>query len=178
MNINKVQRRNGTKAQGLKVLSRKKDKSQMVIIRRANRGDAKVIIAFQQAMAMETESLKLDESILEPGVKAVFNDPSKGEYFVAENEGSVIASLLITYEWSDWRNANIWWFQSVYVLPGFRRKGIFRMMYSYISEEADNLGVAGLRLYVETNNSAAMKTYESMGMSSEHYTMYEWLRKE
>jgi len=150
----------------------------MITIRRATVEDAQVIISFQQAMAMETEALKLNESVLEPGVKAVFSDPSKGEYYVAENDGSVIASLLITYEWSDWRNANVWWFQSVYVIPEFRRKGVFRMMYSFISDEARKLDVAGLRLYVETNNSAAMRTYESMGMSSQHYTMYEWLRKD
>jgi GNAT superfamily N-acetyltransferase len=147
-------------------------------IRRATQEDAQSIIVFQQAMAMETESLRLDENILEAGVKAVFEDPSKGEYFVAENNGNVIASLLITYEWSDWRNANVWWFQSVYVLPDFRRKGVFRMMYDFIRKEAEKNGVAGLRLYVETNNSAAMRTYESMGMTSEHYTMYEWLRND
>jgi GNAT superfamily N-acetyltransferase len=147
-------------------------------IRRATRDDAQTIIAFQQAMAMETESLRLNENILEAGVKAVFEDPSKGEYFVAADSGNVIASLLITYEWSDWRNSNVWWFQSVYVLPGFRRKGVFRMMYDFIRKEAEMNGVAGLRLYVETNNSSAMKTYESMGMTSEHYTMYEWLRND
>jgi GNAT superfamily N-acetyltransferase len=148
----------------------------MIKIRRANPKDVKAIISFQQAMAMETESLKLKEAILEAGVKVVFKDPSKGEYYVAESNGSVIASLLITYEWSDWRNSNVWWFQSVYVIPEFRRKGVFRLMYLFIKEEAEKLDIAGLRLYVETNNSAAMRTYEAMGMTSEHYTMYEWLR--
>ncbi len=148
----------------------------MITIRRAIIEDARSIISFQQEMAMETESLNLDEKILVKGVEAVFDDPSKGEYFVAENEGSVIASLLIIYEWSDWRNANIWWFQSVYVVPGYRRKGVFKMMYSFINDEARKVGVAGLRLYVETNNTTAMRTYESMGMTREHYTMYEWLR--
>ena len=107
---------------------------------------------------------------------AVFRNPSKGAYFVAESDGSVVASLLITHEWSDWRNANVWWFQSVYVIPGFRRTGIFRQMYQFIKKEAEKTGVAGLRLYVESNNFPARKTYEAMGMSSEHYTMYEWLR--
>jgi GNAT superfamily N-acetyltransferase len=148
----------------------------MIRIRRAIPENAQKIISFQQAMAMETEGLKLNETILGKGVKAVFDDPSKGEYFVAESEGSVIASLLITYEWSDWRNSNVWWFQSVYVVPRFRRKGIFRMMYLFIKNEAERLGVAGLRLYVEKNNSAARKTYEAMDMTSEHYTMYEWLK--
>jgi ribosomal protein S18 acetylase RimI-like enzyme len=84
---------------------------------------------------------------------------------------------LITYEWSDWRNSNVWWFQSVYVLPDFRRTGIFRSMYLHIKNEADKQGVAGLRLYVETNNSRAQKTYEALGMKSGHYTMYEWLKE-
>jgi GNAT superfamily N-acetyltransferase len=149
----------------------------MINIRRALPEDTQKIISFQLAMAMETEGLKLDERILGRGVKAVFDDPSKGEYFVAENEGSVIASLLITYEWSDWRNSNVWWFQSVYVIPEYRRNGIFRMMYQFIKNEALIQGIAGLRLYVETNNLAARNTYEAMGMTSEHYTMYEWLRE-
>jgi ribosomal protein S18 acetylase RimI-like enzyme len=107
---------------------------------------------------------------------AVFEKPARGEYWVAEENGNVIASLLITYEWSDWRNTNVWWFQSVYVLPDFRRKGVFRSMYNHIKKEGGAQGIAGLRLYVETNNTRAMKTYEALGMTSEHYTMYEWLR--
>jgi GNAT superfamily N-acetyltransferase len=96
---------------------------------------------------------------------------------VAESEGKVVASLLITYEWSDWRNCNVWWFQSVYVVPEFRRHGIFRKMYGYIRELAEKNDIAGLRLYVETKNSGAQKTYEALGMSSEHYSFYEWMRK-
>jgi ribosomal protein S18 acetylase RimI-like enzyme len=88
-----------------------------------------------------------------------------------------IASLLITYEWSDWRNCNVWWFQSVYVVPEFRRQGIFRKMYMHVRKLAEEQGVAGLRLYVETQNKRARKTYEALGMSSEHYSFYEWMRK-
>lgn len=149
----------------------------MVKIRRAVPDDEKMIIAFQLAMALETEDLELNEKIVKAGVEAVFENPSRGVYYVAESEKSVIASLLITYEWSDWRNANVWWFQSVYVVPEQRRKGIFKMMYSFIMKEAEAAGVAGLRLYVESNNTNARKTYEAMGMTSEHYTMYEWLRE-
>jgi GNAT superfamily N-acetyltransferase len=109
-------------------------------------------------------------------VEAVFADPAKGRYFVAESDGKIVASLLITYEWSDWRNSNVWWFQSVYVIPQFRRLGVFSMMYNFIKESAGNEGVAGLRLYVETANIRAHMTYEAMGMSSSHYKMYEWLR--
>lgn len=148
----------------------------MIIIRKAAIEDAPAIHSFQKEMAIETEGLTLNDEILGKGVMAVFQNPSKGGYFVAETDSKVVASLLITYEWSDWRNAEVWWFQSVYVLPRFRRMGIFRKMYDFIKHEADRSGVAGLRLYVESNNSPARKTYEAMGMSSEHYTMYEWLR--
>jgi ribosomal protein S18 acetylase RimI-like enzyme len=149
----------------------------MTIIRKATLKDAHLIIDFQQKMAWETELLALVTETVTKGVNAVFETPSRGQYWVAEENGSVVASLLITYEWSDWRNSDVWWFQSVYVLPEFRRKGIFRSMYTFIKNEADKQIVAGLRLYVETNNSRAQKTYESLGMKSEHYTMYEWLKE-
>ncbi len=148
----------------------------MIKIREAGRDDAKTIISFQKAMAWETEKMTLGDDTLLPGVEKVFDDPSKGVYFVAESDGSVVASLLITYEWSDWRNRDIWWFQSVYVVPEFRRKGIFGLMYRFIAEESEKAGAGGLRLYVESNNTVARKTYEAMGMDSTHYTMYEWLR--
>jgi GNAT superfamily N-acetyltransferase len=124
----------------------------MIIIRRASRKDTPSIIEFQQKMAWETEEMNLIPEIISKGVSGVFEDPSRGQYYV-------------------------WWFQSVYVLPEFRRTGIFRKMYTFIKEEADKNKVAGLRLYVESNNIRARKTYEALGMSSEHYTMYEWLRE-
>ena len=148
----------------------------MITIRKATPEDTSAIIDFQQKMAWETEEMTLKPEMITKGVHAVFTDPSRGQYYVADNDGTVVASLLITYEWSDWRNANVWWFQSVYVLPGFRRRGIFRSMYSHIREEADKQSVAGLRLYVESNNTRARRTYETLGMTSEHYTMYEWLK--
>ena len=148
----------------------------MINIRKAIPQDAEQIISFQLAMAMETEDLALDSITLTRGVNAVFASPGKGEYYVAEDNGEVVASLLITYEWSDWRNTEVWWFQSVYVIPSYRRRGIFRMMYSHVRHEAMRQGIAGLRLYVESNNDPARKTYEAMGMSSQHYTLYEWLR--
>ncbi|MBE0676785.1 MAG: GNAT family N-acetyltransferase [Bacteroidales bacterium] len=147
-----------------------------IIVRPATKSDALQIRDFQLAMALETEDLSLDREKVTNGVNAVFTDSGKGRYFVATSGGEVIASLLITYEWSDWRNADVWWFQSVYVIPGFRRKGVFRMMYGYIRDEAIREGVAGLRLYVETTNTRAHLTYESMGMNGTHYKMYEWLR--
>jgi ribosomal protein S18 acetylase RimI-like enzyme len=149
----------------------------MILIRKAISTDATSIIDFQLRMALETENMKLVPEIVTKGVDAVFHDQSRGQYYVAESDGNVVASLLITYEWSDWRNCNVWWFQSVYVIPEFRRLGVFRKMYSHIRELAEEQDIAGLRLYVETKNSRAQKTYEALGMSSEHYAFYEWMRK-
>jgi ribosomal protein S18 acetylase RimI-like enzyme len=148
----------------------------MITIRKASPGDAEAIIDFQQKMAWETEEMTLETEIVSKGVKAVFASQVRGQYWVAEDESGVVASLLITYEWSDWRNASVWWFQSVYVLPSHRRRGIFRSMYLHIRNEAEKEGIAGLRLYVETNNTRAQKTYEALGMKREHYAMYEWMK--
>ena len=149
----------------------------MITIRKAEPTDATVIAEFQVKMAWETESYKLDPETVTKGVDAVFKDPSKGKYYVADSDGKVIASLLITFEWSDWRNTNVWWIQSVYVLPEFRRKGVFRSMYSVIKEESTKAGIPGLRLYVELNNIRAQKTYRSLGMNSDHYALFEWFRE-
>lgn len=148
----------------------------MITIRKAVQSDAPSIIDFQLKMAWETEGMRLDPETVTKGVNAVFADPSKGQYFVAESDQKPVASLLITYEWSDWRNRNVWWFQSVYVIPEYRRRGIFRKMYLFIKEQAGINDIAGLRLYVETKNLNAKKTYEALGMSSEHYSFYEWMR--
>jgi ribosomal protein S18 acetylase RimI-like enzyme len=147
----------------------------MINLRKASPDDAPAIISFQQAMAMETEDMALKQDVLTDGVMAVFSDQAKGQYYVAEEDGAVVASLMITYEWSDWRNANIWWFQSVYVIPEYRRRGIFRMMYDFVKEEGMKNGIAGLRLYVESANLRAQKTYEAMGMNGSHYRTFEWM---
>lgn len=148
-----------------------------MIIRKATPSDATVIIDFQQKMAWETEQMTLVPEVINKGVNAVFNDSAKGQYWIAEDQGMIVASLLITYEWSDWRNCNVWWFQSVYVVPEFRRKGIFRSMYRFIKEVAERNGIGGLRLYVETNNIKAQFTYEALGMQSLHYKMFEWMKE-
>jgi len=147
-----------------------------LFIREARIIDADKIIGFQKKMARETENMNLDHDTIYQGVHAVFADPQKGRYYVAEYENEVIGSLLITYEWSDWRNSFVWWIQSVYILSGYRRKGYFKEMYLHVRETAIKNGVAGLRLYVETENTTAQKTYEAMGMTSAHYRMYEWLK--
>jgi ribosomal protein S18 acetylase RimI-like enzyme len=147
----------------------------MITIRTATPDDAPAIISFQQAMAMETEGMELKSDLISRGVMAVFHDPNKGQYYVAEELGRVVASLMITFEWSDWRNANIWWFQSVYVIPDYRRMGIFRLMYEHVKKEGMDKGIAGLRLYVESENVRAQKTYEAMGMNGSHYRTFEWM---
>jgi len=149
----------------------------MIKIRKAVSEDAESIVDFQLRMAWETESLRLDRETVSKGVAAVFSDNSKAQYIFAEKDGTVVASLLITYEWSDWRNSNVWWFQSVYVVPDHRRQGVFRKMYLFIRDLAEKNDAAGLRLYVETGNERARSTYESLGMSSEHYAFYQWMRK-
>jgi len=151
-------------------------KTPEIIVRPAVLADSPVIRDFQKAMAMETENMTLDHDTITRGVESVFATEGKGRYFIAENSEGIVASLLITYEWSDWRNADVWWFQSVYVVPEYRRKGVFRKMYNFIHDEAGKAGIAGLRLYVETANIRAHKTYEAMGMNGSHYKMYEWLR--
>ncbi len=147
-----------------------------LFIREARIIDAEKIISFQKSMAMETEDMSLDTDTVNHGVHAVFADPHKGKYYVAEYKGEVMGSLLITYEWSDWRNSFVWWLQSVYILPEHRRKGIFKEMYLHVKETALQNNVSGLRLYVEQENVNAQKTYEAMGMKSDHYRMYEWLK--
>ncbi|HUW92511.1 MAG TPA: GNAT family N-acetyltransferase [Bacteroidales bacterium] len=147
----------------------------MINIRKAIPADAPAIISFQKAMAMETEGLELKTDTITRGVNAVFDDPDKGIYFVAEDHDAIVASFMITFEWSDWRNANVWWFQSVYVIPEYRRKGIFRMMYDFVKSEGGKAGIAGLRLYVESENHNAQKTYEAMGMNGSHYKTFEWM---
>lgn len=127
-------------------------------------------------MALETEGLELSTEVLSRGVEAVFNDPGKGTYYVAVSSEGVIASLMITREWSDWRNGWVWWIQSVYVLPDYRGKGVYAAMYAYLKEISErDPDVLGLRLYVDQRNVQACKVYERLGMNGDHYSLYEWM---
>jgi len=147
-------------------------------IRPATHDDAAVIVDFQLKMALETESLTLVPDVVEKGVGAVFADPAKGRYFVAEEENAVIASLMITFEWSDWRNGLVWWIQSVYVQPEFRMKGVYTKMYHYIKKQVEaSSDIRGLRLYVDKRNIPAQKVYTRLGMNGSHYDTYEWMRE-
>jgi GNAT superfamily N-acetyltransferase len=142
-------------------------------IRAAERGDIANIAAWNAAMAWETEQKRLDLQVLKPGVTAVFDEPRRGFYMVAERDGQAVGCLLVTYEWSDWRNGDFWWVQSVYVAPEARRGGVFRALYRDVAQRALASGAVGLRLYVETENSRAQRTYQELGMKECHYLMYE-----
>lgn len=149
----------------------------MAKIREAIPSDAAYIVDFQLKMAFETENLKLTKSIVELGVDAVFDDSSKGTYYVAEIDGNIVGSLLTTYEWSDWRNGQVLWIQSLYILKDFRGQGIFKEMYTYIKEKVmhHSNDFRGIRLYVDKTNKAAQKVYDKLGMENHHYEMYEWM---
>lgn len=143
-------------------------------IRLAEKDDIHALVGFNQAMALETEGKNLEASVLEPGVAAVFEDANKGFYVVADDGGLAVGGLLITYEWSDWRNRWFWWIQSVYILPEFRGRSIYRQMYAFVKQLARARGgVCGFRLYVEKANVHAQKVYEQLGMRESHYLAYE-----
>lgn len=146
-------------------------------VRKATTDDIVSIVDFQLKMAAETEGVQLNESTVFKGVLAVIEDDSKGQYYVTEINGKVVASLLTTFEWSDWRNGTILWIQSVYVLKEFRRKGIYRNMYSHIKNLVlENEKLNGIRLYADKSNTTAHKTYQELGMNHDHYITFEWLK--
>jgi GNAT superfamily N-acetyltransferase len=143
-------------------------------IREARPGDASIIAAYNSAMAQETEDKQLDPGRVGPGVDALLNDRSMGRYWVAEGHRQVIGQLMVTYEWSDWRNGTIWWIQSVYVHPDWRRKGVFSGLYRHVESLAEAApGVIGLRLYVDAENLRAQQTYRALGMVKSDYLVME-----
>lgn len=145
--------------------------------RDAKLSDAASIVDFQIAMAAETEDFALDRDICTKGVKAVFADASLGRYFVGESSGQLVASLMITLEWSDWRNGVVWWIQSVYVIPEFRRRGIYAGLYNHVKQIAErDKNIRGIRLYVDKRNTSAQEVYRRMGMNGEHYQVFEWMK--
>ena len=148
-----------------------------MIIRQANKTDSIPIVEFQLAMALETEQLELDEPTVVKGVAAVVADPSKGIYYVAEVNGQVVGSLLTTFEWSDWRNGTVLWIQSVYVQPEYRKRSVFSALYKHIREKvAANNELRGIRLYADKTNTSAHGVYKHLGMSAEHYQLFEWMK--
>jgi len=145
-----------------------------ITLRKAQLSDQETIARFNEAMALETESKTLDATTIRAGVGRVLSDDQHGFYLVAEAEQQLVACLMVTYEWSDWRCARIWWIQSVYVIEAYRRHGIYRQMYTHLKQMAHEIGgVCGFRLYVEKENHRAQKTYASLGMEQCVYDMYE-----
>jgi ribosomal protein S18 acetylase RimI-like enzyme len=146
-------------------------------VRPAVSADQPTLVSFQLKMAAETENLQLDATRVAQGVQAVLTDKSKGEYFVVEQAGSVVACLLITFEWSDWRCGQVWWIQSVYVAPEVRNRGVFRLLYSHIKQLAEaDPAIRGIRLYVDKSNQHAQRVYERLGMNGDHYYVFEWMK--
>src|SRR6516162_4957287 len=139
-------------------------------VRRAGPAEAAVIVEFNLRLAEETEGKSLDPAVLAAGVADGLADPHKALYFVAEEGGAVVGQLMLTREWSDWRNGWLWWIQSVYVRPEARRRGVFRALYLHVYEAARaDPEVIGIRLYVERENHAAQQTYLRMGMEWANY---------
>ncbi len=153
--------------------------NQEINIRRAGERDLSALVQFNQAMARETEGKELDGHVLASGVRNLLEQERYGFYVVAESSGAnqeleVIGSLMVTYEWSDWRDGLFWWIQSVYIVPQARRRGIYRRLYEFVKElAAKQQGVRGFRLYVEKENGIAQRTYQQLGMTETHYLMYE-----
>jgi GNAT superfamily N-acetyltransferase len=141
-------------------------------------GDALEIVEFQIAMARETEEFDLDRATCTRGVRAVFADPTLGRYFVAAAESRLVASLMITLEWSDWRDGVVWWIQSVYVVPELRGQRVYAGLYEHVKQRAErDAKVRGIRLYVDKRNARAQEVYRRMGMDGEHYQVFEWMKE-
>jgi ribosomal protein S18 acetylase RimI-like enzyme len=146
-------------------------------IRVATKSDAAAMVEFNQAMALETEKKHLDPEKISAGVAAVFDDPQKGFYAVAEIDGVIAGGLMVTFEWSDWRNGWFWWIQSVYILPEFRGRSIYSKLYEFVKQRAAEAGnVCGFRLYVEKENEHAQAVYKKLGMHETYYLMFEETR--
>jgi GNAT superfamily N-acetyltransferase len=147
-------------------------------IRLARPEDAATIVSFSAAMALETEGRHLDRDRLHSGTIALLHSPDRGFFLVAELEQAddrrLLGQLMITYEWSDWRNGAFWWIQSVYVDPAWRRQGVYRTMHQHVLHEAKALkNVCGVRLYVEQDNRSAQAVYQRVGLAPSAYTVYE-----
>lgn len=144
------------------------------VIRKGKLRDLDTIVEYNYNLAKETENLELDKDILKKGVEKALSDDKNGVYFVYEKDDMVVGQMMLTKEWSDWRNANYWWIQSVYVHKDYRGQGIYKKLFGYVKSAADSEdNVYSLRLYVEKNNERAKRTYKSLGMDETYYLVYE-----
>ena len=145
-----------------------------ISIREGSISDTPTIAKFQTQMALETESKILKESTIRQGVESVLKCPNKGFYIIAETDSQIIGSLLVTFEWSDWRNGWFFWIQSVFVDAKYRRQGVYRVMHSEVIRRTKASGnCCGIRLYVEKDNRNAQKVYKTLGMYETDYYLYE-----
>jgi ribosomal protein S18 acetylase RimI-like enzyme len=146
-------------------------------IRLAGAADAEVLIEFNAAMALETEGKRLLPEVIGAGVRALLDQPASGFYLLAQSDSRIVGSLLVTKEWSDWRNGDFWWIQSVYVRPEFRRRGVYKRLYRHLQGlVAGDPKVCGFRLYVERENARAQATYRTLGMKETRYLVFEELK--
>ncbi len=143
-------------------------------IRQATQDDRDVLVHFQIAMAQESEDKGLDATVLGHGIQHLFDHPDEGFYLVAEIAGSTAGALMVTYEWSDWRNGRFWWIQSVYVDAKFRRRGIYSALHQWVRRAAmADTDACGIRLYVERENHSAQATYHALDMTETNYRLFE-----
>jgi len=143
-------------------------------IRKATISDLPVIVDFMLKMAKETEDIILSSAILSPGIESGLKNSNKAEYFIAEIDGKIAGSLMITKEWSDWRNAWVLWIQSVYTVKKYRRMGVYKALYNFIEKKVEkSQEYCGIRLYVDSTNRTAIKVYNKLGMNGNHYKLFE-----
>jgi ribosomal protein S18 acetylase RimI-like enzyme len=148
------------------------------LIRKGEIKDINVIAQYNIAMALETENKVLDDETITNGVSSIIRDKSKGQYWVMEIDSLLVGQLMVTYEWSDWRNGMMWWIQSVYVAPHYRRQGVYSSLYNNLVKMAkSDSGCCGIRLYVEKENTKAQETYKSLGMKNAGYEIMEFNTK-
>lgn len=146
----------------------------MIISKYANKDDISTIVNFNSAMAMETESKQLDSVTVRKGVEAALKNRELGFYLIAESDGVPVGQLMVTKEWSDWRNGEFWWIQFVYVHTDYRKNNVYQKLYNEVIKSAKESGkVRGIRLYVDKNNTKAQKVYSKLGMTESNYLLFE-----
>jgi len=150
-----------------------------ISIHQANVADIATIAKFQIGLALETENISLDPETVTIGVQKVLEDESKGKYYVACVENTVVGCLLTTFEWSDWRNSTVLWIQSVYVVQEYRNQGVYSKLYAHIRNLVEtSANYSGIRLYVDLKNERAQKVYSALSMNGDHYKIFEWMKYE
>lgn len=147
-----------------------------IYITEATSEDTPILADLQCRLAWETEEYQLDKNTVQQGLQALLEDKRKGVYYKVADAEKIIGCVFTTFEWSEWRNTYVLWIQSLYIIPAYRGKGLFRAMYNFFQKKVKtSKELGGIRLYVDKSNQKAIQVYESVGMSKEHYEMYEWL---